>query len=57
MPTPRPKFEDVRLPVESFGLCRNYKKRGGCKVNEKRTLGGGLCVSCYDKHGEPDIED
>ena len=35
---------EVVMPEESFGICKNYKK---CRVDNV-WLAWGMCVTCYD---------
>ena len=38
-------INEVTLPRESFGMCKNQRN---CK-NYQVVLGNGLCMDCYDK--------
>ena len=38
-------LDEVRLPLESTGICKYYKK---CK-NFDVPLGNGICMLCWDK--------
>ena len=38
------QYEDVTLPVYSFGICKHWRMCGTTQVE----LGNGLCMKCWD---------
>lgn len=45
-------IEDVRLPIESFGLCKTYTNCTGkgskTHTGDKLILADGVCCDCWD---------